>query len=95
MSEFIETRIPIILNSELEQSEMINQQPEYTVSKARVSLDWVKMIYESTYYDDLDAVGIDYHNGESITLIDKYSRIIDAHNVYLLSIKNGYLIKAQ
>ena len=95
MNEFIDTHIPIVLNTDIEQAELTNTPPEYIIVKARISLNNIKTIHESIYAEEANVVGIEYHDQDSTTIIDNYNRIIEAHNVYLSYIKNSYLIKSQ
>jgi len=95
MNEFIDTHIPIVLNTDIEQAELTNTPPEYIIVKARISLNNIKTIHESIYAEEVNVVGIEYHDQDSTTIIDNYNRIIEAHNVYLSYIKNSYLIKSQ
>ena len=95
MNEFIDTHIPIVLNTDIEQAELTNTPPEYIIVKARISLNNIKTIHESIYAEEPNVVGIEYHDQDSTTIIDNYNRIIEAHNVYLSYIKNSYLIKSQ
>lgn len=95
MSEFLDTQIPIVLNSALEEAELTNKAPDYIIVKARISLAHVKTIHRSLYADEKNVVGIEYFDQDNSTIIDKYERVIDAHNKYLAGLNNSYLIKAQ